>query len=47
MGLLISDLNISFLYPLRNASLLLFQGGPLSDTGKTFLGVVYISLKVY
>ena len=47
MGLLFLDLNISLLYPLRFASLLGFQGGPLSDTGKTFMGVMYISLKVY
>ena len=47
MGLLYLDLNISLLYPLRIASLPRFQGGPLSDTGKTVLGVMSISLKVY
>ena len=47
MGLLNLDLNISLLYPLRIASLPRFQGGPLSDTGKTFLGVMSNSLKVY
>ena len=47
MGLLFLDLNISLLYPLRIASLPRFQGGPLSDTGKTFLGVLSLSLKVY
>ena len=47
MGLLYWDLNISLLYPLSIVSLPRFQGGPLSDTGKTFLGVMSISLKVY
>ena len=47
MGLLYLDLNISLLYPLRIASLPRFQGGSLSDTRKTFLGVMSISLKVY
>ena len=47
MCLLYLDLNISLLYPLRIASLPQFQGGPLSDKGKTFLGVMSISLKVY
>ena len=47
MGLLHLDLNISLLYPLRIASVPRFQGGPLSDTGKTFLGVMSNSLKVY
>ena len=46
-GFIALDLNISLLYPLRSVPLLRFQGGPLRDTGKTYLGVMYISLKVY
>ena len=47
MGLLFLDQNISLLYPLRSVPLFRFQGGPLSDTGKTILGVMCFSLKVY
>ena len=46
-GFSVLDLNIRLLYSLRIASVPRFQGGPLSDTGKTFLGILSNSLKVY
>ena len=50
MGLLILDLNIrsKILIVMSDTGFIEFQiMGLLSDTGKTFLGVMYISLKVY